>query len=143
VIANFGTLHPAVVKKLGLKGKVVGFEIFLDKLPHSKKKPTKARPLLKVSQYQAVERDFAFIVDQKVDSAELVRAITGADKALVQDVTVFDVFVGDSVGEGKKSVALSMTLQAMDRTLKDEEIEAVAAKAVAAVEKNTGGVLRS
>jgi len=143
VIANFGTLHPAVVKKLGLKGKVVGFEIFLDQLPQSKKKPTKARPLLKVSQYQAVERDFAFIVDQKVDSADLVRAITGADKTLVQDVSVFDVFVGDSVGEGKKSVALSMTLQAMDRTLKDEEIEAVAAKAVAAVEKNTGGVLRS
>ncbi len=142
VIANFGTLHPAVVKKLGLKGKVVGFEIFLEALPQPKAKPTKARPLLKVSSYQAVERDFAFVVDDGVQAADIMRAISSADKALVQAVSVFDVFVGDSLGAGKKSVALSMTLQAMDRTLKDDEIEAVVSKAVAAVEKATGGVLR-
>jgi len=142
VIAAFGALHPAVVKKLGLKGKVVGFEVFLDALPNGKAKANKTRPLLKVSPYQAVERDFAFVVASDVDAANIIRSVTAAEKTLITDVSVFDVFVGESVGEGKKSVALSITLQAMDRTLKDEDIEAVAAKVVASVEKATGGVLR-
>lgn len=143
VIAQFGTLHPAAVKALGLKGCAVGFEVFLDALPAPKKRPTRARPLLKVSPYPAVERDFAFVVDATVPADKLVRAVAGADKALVQNVSVFDVFAGPGVAEGKTSIALSVTLQAMDRTLKDDEIEAAADKIVAAVAQSTGGTLRT
>ena len=143
VIAQFGTLHPAAVKKLGLKGRAVGFEVFLEAIPAPKKKPTRARPLLKVSPYPAVERDFAFVVDGEVTVDKLIRAISGADKSLVQAVSVFDVFEGDSVGAGKKSVALSVTLQAMDRTLKDDEIEAAGQAIVAAALQASGGALRA
>ncbi|MBN2751953.1 MAG: phenylalanine--tRNA ligase subunit beta, partial [Rhodospirillaceae bacterium] len=143
VIAAFGTLHPGVVRRLGVKGQVVGFEVFLDALPAPKKKAGRARSLLKVSPYPAVDRDFAFVVDEAVEAESLIRAISGADKTLVQAVSVFDVFVGESVGAGKKSVALSVTLQAMDRTLKDEEIDVVAKRIVAAAEQATGGALRA
>lgn len=143
VIAQFGTLHPAAVKALGLKGRAVGFEVFLDALPAPKKRPTRARPLLKVSAYPAVERDFAFVVDAAVPADTLVRAVSGADKTLVQGVSVFDVFAGPGVAEGKTSIALSVTLQAMDRTLKDDEIETAAQKIVAAVARATGGTLRT
>jgi phenylalanyl-tRNA synthetase beta chain len=143
VVAAFGALHPGVVKKLGVKGRFVGFEVFLDSLPAIKKKASKTRPLLKVSPYPAVDRDFAFVVDEGVEAERLIRAVTGADKTLVQGVSVFDVFTGDAVGAGRKSMALSVTLQAMDRTLKDEEIEAAAQKIVAAVAQATGGTLRA
>ena len=143
VIAQFGTLHPAAVKKLGLKGRAVGFEVFLEAIPAPKKKPTRTRPLLKVSPYPAVERVFAFVVDAEVTADKLFRAISGADKSLVQSVSVFDVFEGESVGAGKKSVALSVTLQAMDRTLKDDEIEAAAQAIVAAALQASGGALRA
>ncbi|WP_337998001.1 phenylalanine--tRNA ligase subunit beta [Oleispirillum naphthae] len=143
VLAAFGALHPGVVKKLGLKGRAVGFEVYLDAIPAPKKKANRTRPLLKVSPYPAVDRDFAFVVDEAVEAERLIRAVTGADKALVQSVSVFDVFAGPALGAGRKSVALAVTLQAMDRTLKDEEIEAAAKTIVAAVEKATGGVLRA
>ncbi len=143
VLAAFGALHPGAVKKLGVKGRVVGFEVFLDALPAPKKKQGKTRPLLKVSPYPAVERDFAFVVDDGVEAERLIRAVTGADKSLVREVSVFDVFAGPALGEGKKSMAVSVTLQAMDRTLKDEEIEAAAQKIVAAVTQTTGGTLRA
>ncbi len=143
VIAAFGTLHPGAVKKLGVKGRVVGFEVFLDSLPTLKKKQGKTRPLFRVSPYPAVDRDFAFVVDETVEAERLTRAIAGANKELVRAVSVFDVFSGEALGAGKKSVALSVTLQAMDRTLKDEEIEVTAQKIIAAVTQSTGGTLRA
>ncbi|MEX0810137.1 MAG: phenylalanine--tRNA ligase subunit beta [Dongiaceae bacterium] len=140
-IASFGAVHPRVLKALDVKGPAVAFELFLDRVPEPRAKGT-ARPPLKSSPYQAVERDFAFVVDRDVAADKLLRAAKGADKALIRQVSIFDLFEGASIGQDKKSLAIAVTLQADDRTLTDEEIEAVAAKIVAAVKKATGAELR-
>jgi phenylalanyl-tRNA synthetase beta chain len=142
-LARFGELHPGVLKLMGVKGPIVAFEVFLDALPAPRKKGTKGRAVYNVSDFQSVERDFAFIVGASVAAETMLRAAQGADKKLIEEVGVFDVFEGASIGEGKKSVAISITLQPTDRTLTDDEIEAVGAKVVAAVTKATGGELRS
>lgn len=142
VLAVFGELHPKVLARLDIKGPVVGFELYLDALPQPKVRATRAKPLLKVSPFQAIERDFAFIVDHDVSAEAVMRAAKGADKALISDVLLFDHYEGPHVGEGKKSLAIQVTLQPTERTPTDAEIEAVAAKVVAAVGKVTGGVLR-
>ncbi|MBC7905289.1 MAG: phenylalanine--tRNA ligase subunit beta [Rhodospirillaceae bacterium] len=142
-MATFGELHPGVLGQMGVKGPVVAFEVFIDALPPQKAKATKAKPLVKLSQFQPLERDFAFVLDTKVAADAVVRAAKNADKALVTDVIVFDLYEGPNVGEGKKSIAISVTLQPMEKTLTDEEIEAVGKKIVDAVVKVTGGILRS
>lgn len=141
VLAHFGELHPGVLKLMDVKGPVFAFETYLDVVPAPRKKG-KTRGVYNVSDYQAVERDFAFVVDTGVTAESMMRAARGADKALIEDVNVFDVFEGPSIGEGKKSVALSITLQPTEGTLTDKQIEAVAAKVVAAVRKSSGGELR-
>lgn len=143
VMARFGEIHPTVLGTLGVKGPVVGFEVFLDAVPLPKKKGGTARPLVQLSPFQPLERDFAFVVGKDVEADKLIRAAKGADKALVKDVTVFDVYQGTNLEEGKKSVALSVTLQPTERTLTEPEIEAIGQKIVAAVAKATGGSLRS
>ena len=146
VIAWFGELHPRVLKEIGVKGGAAGLEVFLDRIPQPKAKAKgagSARPLLKASPYQPVERDFAFVVARDVPAEKLLRAARGADKALIQAVSIFDAFEGGSLGEGKKSIAFSVTLQAPDRTLTEDDIAAVQQKIVAAVTKATGGTLRS
>ncbi|WP_196259825.1 phenylalanine--tRNA ligase subunit beta [Pelagibacterium limicola] len=142
ILGWFGELHPSLISKFDLDGPVVAFELDLDALPEPRKKPTRSKPALEISQLMAVSRDFAFVVDESVEAAAILRAARGADKTLIGDVTIFDVFTGAHVGEGKKSVAIEVTLQPRDKTLTDEEIEAVGGKVVAAVEKATGGVLR-
>ena len=142
VMARFGEIHPTVLETLGVKGPVVSFEVMLDTIPLPKKKGGTAKPLLQLSPFQPVERDFAFVVAREVEADKIVRAAKGADKALVRDVTVFDVYQGPGVEEGRKSVAVSVTYQPTDRTLTDEDIEAVGQKIVAAVVKATGGILR-
>lgn len=142
VLANFGEVHPGVLKKMDVKGPVAAFEVFLDHLPQPKQKAGQARPLVKLSAFQPVARDFAFVVDNGVEAAQVLRAAQGADKQLISAVSLFDVFVGGNLGDGKKSVAIEVTLQPFDQTLTDEAIEAVAAKVVAAVVKATGGALR-
>ncbi|WP_431854694.1 phenylalanine--tRNA ligase subunit beta [Azospirillum sp.] len=143
VLARFGELHPSVLDTLKVKGPAVGFEVFLDAVPQPKKKGGTAKPLLQLSPFQPVERDFAFVVDAGVEADKIVRAAKGADKALIKDVGVFDVYQGAGVGEGRKSVAVSVTLQPTDRTLTEEDIEAIGQKIVAAVAKATGGSLRA
>jgi phenylalanyl-tRNA synthetase beta chain len=145
VLANFGEFHPRVLSEADVKGAAAGFEIFLDRvpLPKTKAKSGAARPLLKASPYQAVERDFAFVVSADVPAEKLVRAAKGADKLLIQHVQLFDLFEGGNLGAGQKSLAISVTLQAMDRTLTEQDIAAVSEKIVAAVIKATGGTLRS
>jgi phenylalanyl-tRNA synthetase beta chain len=101
-----------------------------------------ARPLLTLSPFQPVHRDFAFVVDSDVAAGDIVRAASGVDRALITDVQVFDVYEGEHVGEGKKSIAIAVTLQPVDATLTDEQIDAVAGEITAEVEKRTGGVLR-
>jgi phenylalanyl-tRNA synthetase beta chain len=143
VLAAFGELHPTVLQALDAKGPLVGCEIFLDALPLSKAKPSKTRPALVMSDLPAVERDFAFVVDAAVSAEQLVRAAKGVDKALVGAVGVFDLYEGPGVGAGRKSLALSVRLEPKQKTLTEAEIEAVAAKIVAAVAKATGATLRT
>ena len=143
VLAQFGELHPRVLRALDLRGPAAAFEIFLDRIPAPKAKGSgKARPALDLSPFQPVERDFAFLVDAEVPAEKLLRAAKGADKALVADVALFDLYSGKGVEDGKKSLAIAVTLQPRERTRTDQEIDAVGAKIVAQVEKATGGVLR-
>ncbi len=141
VLGAFGELHPKVTQAFGIKGNVVAFAIHPANIPSSKAKGT-TRPALTLSDLQSVERDFAFVVNEDVEAVALVNAAAGADKALIAGVKVFDEFVGGSLGEGKKSLAIAVRLQPSEKTLTDEEIEAVGAKIVEKVNKATGGILR-
>ncbi len=138
----FGELHPALAAELDIDGPVAAFEIDLDALPEPRKKATRTKPAIELSQFQPVSRDFAFVMDRGVSASSILKAARGADKGLIKDVGIFDVFEGAHVGEGKKSVAIEVTLQPKDRTLTDEEIDKVSAAVVAAVTKTTGGELR-
>lgn len=142
VMACFGELHPQIVADADLKGPVAAFEVFLDAPPLPKAKASKARAKLVLSAFQPVERDFAFLVDAAVDAEKLVRAARNADKTLIAVVRVFDVYAGKGVPDGKKSLAIAVTLQPVERTLTDAEIETVSGKIVAAVTKATGAQLR-
>ena len=141
VLAYFGELHPETLKTLDIKGSAAVFEVFLDQIPAPRRKGT-AKGALSASGLQPVQRDFAFIVDKAVDAASVIRAAEGAEKSLISRVSVFDVFEGQGVPQGKKSLALEITLTPLDRTLTEAEIEAVSAKVVALVKKTTGGELR-
>jgi phenylalanyl-tRNA synthetase beta chain len=141
VIAQFGELHPKVLAAFDLKGPAAGFEIFLDAIPDAKSKG-KAKPLFLPSPFQAIERDFAFVVDASVAAGELVKAVKQADRALIDTVTVFDVYEGKGVPDGKKSVAVAVRIQPKDATLTEAEIEALGQKIVAAAIK-LGATLRS
>ena len=143
VLANFGEIHPKVLRSLDAKGPMVGFEVFLDRLPPPKTKGGKARKLLKPSPFQPVTRDFAFVVDEAIEADKVVRAARGADRTLIATVDVFDIYAGKGIGEGKKSLAIAVTMQPVEKTLTDAEIEAVSAQIVAAVEKAAGEVGRA
>ncbi len=142
VMAHFGELHPGIAAAADLKEPVAAFEVFLDAPPLPKVRATKARPKLVVSAFQPVERDFAFLVDAGIEAEKIVRAARNADKVLISTARVFDLYAGKGVPEGKKSIAIAVTLQPVERTLTDAEIEAVSAKIVAAVVKATGAQLR-
>ena len=141
VLAAFGSLHPKVLAAYGLKGPAAGFELFLDQVPLPKAKG-KAKPAPEIWPYQPVERDLAFLVDAAVPAESLLRAARGADRKLVSRVALFDLYEGKGLPEGKKSLALAVTLQPKQATLTDAEIDAVVARVVAAVEKASGGSLR-
>ena len=141
VLGVFGEIHPRVLAALDVKGPAMGFTIWPAEVPMPRKSGA-TRPALKTSTLQAVERDFAFVVDADVDAMTLVNAAMGADKSLIDDVRVFDEFIGGALGEGKKSLALTVRMQPVEQTLKDADIEAVGAKVVEKVTKATGGVLR-
>jgi phenylalanyl-tRNA synthetase beta chain len=143
VIGTFGEFHPKILEALDAEGPLAGFEIILEAIPLPKARPTKTRPPLALSDFQPVRRDFAFVVDRAVEAAKIIRAAEGADRKLIAAATVFDVFEAEALGEGKKSVAIEVTLQPTERTMTEQEIEAVAAKVVAEVEKATGGTLRT
>jgi phenylalanyl-tRNA synthetase beta chain len=142
VLGYFGELHPRALEQLKADGPLIAFEVILDRIPDAKQKPTRAKPMLELSAFQPVSRDFAFIVDRGVKAGDIVRAAQSADKKLIANVIVFDVYEGKGIDEMKKSVAIAVTLQPREKTLTDQEIDAVAAKIVAEVAKKTGGVLR-
>jgi phenylalanyl-tRNA synthetase beta chain len=142
VLGHFGELHPRTLEALGAERPLVAFEVILEKIPEPKAKATRAKPMLELSPFQPVERDFAFVVDGAVKAADIMRAALGVDRKLITNVGVFDVYAGPGIEAGKKSIAIAVTLQPREKTLTDAEIEAVAAKIVAEVGKRTGGVLR-
>ncbi len=142
VLGTFGEIHPLTLDALDVSGPICGFEVRLDALPEPRRKATRTKTPLEVSDLQSVRRDFAFIVDSEVDAASLIRAAAGAEKKLIAQVSLFDVFEDESLGAAKKSLAIEVTLQPIDHTLTDEEIDAVGAKIVQNVEKATGGMLR-
>ena len=137
--AHFGELHPGVLAAMDVKGPLVGFEIVLNAIPGGKGRSL-ARPALNASDLMALARDFAFVVADSVEADKIVKAARGADKALISDVAVFDVF---KLEDGRKSIAIEVTISPRDRTLTDAEIDALSAKVVAMVHKATGGTLRS
>jgi len=142
VVAEFGELHPRICKALDVEGPLYAFELNLDVLPEPKRKATKTKPALELSPLMPLSRDFAFLVEAKVAAGEVARPILGVDKALISDARVFDVYQGQGVPEGFKSVAVEVILQPRDKTLTDAEIEALSAKIVAVVDKAVGGKLR-
>jgi phenylalanyl-tRNA synthetase beta chain len=143
VLGYFGELHPRALESLGVDGPLVAFEVILDRIPETKQRPTRAKPVLELSPFQPVSRDFAFMVDRGVKAGDLVRAAQGVDKKLITDVSVFDVYEGKGVESGKKSVAIAVTMQPREKTMTDQEIDTVGAKIVAEVAKKTGGTLRA
>ena len=141
-IAHFGVVHPDVLQLFDLDVPVAAFEVYLDLLPAERRRSPR-RPALGLQNLLPVRRDFAFVLAEDVPAGDVIRAARGADKSLIVDVTLFDVFDGPSLGPGKKSLALEVTLQPTAKTLTDQEIEGVAAKIIAAVGKATGGQIRS
>ena len=142
VVAEFGAVHPRVLKALDADGPMLAFEIVLDAVPEPKGKATKARGNADLPNLMPLTRDFAFVVEEARAAGDLVRAVQGADKALITEVRVFDVYRGQGVPEGSKSVALEVVVQPREATLTEVEIEALSAKVVAAAQKS-GAVLRS
>jgi phenylalanyl-tRNA synthetase beta chain len=142
-IGTFGEFHPMTLDLLDVSGPLCGFEIFLDAIPQPRRKGTRSKGALTVSPLQPVKRDFAFIMDKSVEAAQVLRAANGADKKLITDVQVFDLFEGESIGADKKSLAIEVTLQPTQKSLTDDEIDAVSAKVVENVGKTVGGVLRT
>ncbi|GAA6180305.1 phenylalanine--tRNA ligase subunit beta [Shimia sp. NS0008-38b] len=141
VLGAFGEIHPKVLDALNVKGPVVAFAVHVAEIPMPRKKSASKGAVL-MADLQAVERDFAFVVDTSVEALTLVNAAAGADKALIQDVRVFDEFIGGALGDDKKSLAITVRLQPTQTTLKEADIEAVAAKIIEKVSKATGGTLR-
>lgn len=141
VLATFGEIHPAVLEEMGIKFPVVGFEVMLDNVPEPRKKGTE-KPMLGLEPLQPLRRDFAFLVDEDVKALDLIRTAQAADKALITDAQIFDIYTGKSVEDGKKSVALSITIQPKGESLTDKDLDALMQKVIDIVEKKVGGVLR-
>ncbi|WP_419695698.1 phenylalanine--tRNA ligase subunit beta [Mesorhizobium muleiense] len=143
ILGTFGEFHPKTLEELDVSGPLCGFEVFIDAVPEPKAKPTRTKPRLELSAFQAVKRDFAFVVDKAVEAGTLTRAALAADRKLITNVSVFDVFEGASLGAAKKSIAIEVSIQPVERTLTDEDFEALAKRIVENVHKQTGGVLRA
>lgn len=143
VFGHFGALHPRLLKVMDVEGPVVAFEITLDSIPLPRARSTRTKPPLVMPDQMAVRRDFAFVVGHGVSAEAVLRAARGADKGLISGAVLFDVYAGERIGAGRKSLAIEVTLQPQGKTLTDQEIDAVAARIVGAVEKATGGQLRA
>lgn len=142
ILGCFGELHPRAIAGLKAEGPLVAFEVILERIPEPKARVTRARPLLDLSPFQPVQRDFAFLVDSTVKAIDIVRAAQNVEKKLISDVVVFDVYEGKGIEAGKKSIAIAVTIQPREKTMTDAEIDTLAGKIVAEVTKRTRGVLR-
>ncbi len=143
IVGSFGEVHPRILRALDVKGPVMAVEITLDLLPLPKYRPTRIKPKLGVSGFQPVRRDFAFVVARDVAAGDLLRAVQGAERNMIAGAEIFDIYEGAGIAEGQKSVAIEVTLQPVDRTLTDVELEAISARIVEAAAKKAGAVLRA
>jgi len=143
-LAYFGEIHPSIIKKLDLRTDIVlGFEIFLDNIPESRNKIREAKPQFTVSDYQKVVRDFAFVIDEKYSSGEIIDLVKKINKELIKEVKVFDIYQGDNIAAGKKSIAFNVTLEPKDKTLSEKDIDEVSKKIISIVQEKTDATLRS
>jgi phenylalanyl-tRNA synthetase beta chain len=143
-LGYFGEIHPSIIKKLDIKtDNILGFEIFLDNIPESKKKIRESKPQFLVSDYQKVVRDFAFVVDEKYSSGAIISLVKKINKELIKEVKIFDVYQGDNIDSGKKSIAFNVTLEPKDKTLNEKDIDEVSKKIILTVQEKTGATLRS
>ena len=144
VAAYFGEIHPNIIKKIDMKTEsLVGFEIFLDNLKLPKKSLKDQKTKYSVSDYQKSERDFAFIIDKKINVQDLVNVISNVDKNLISNIKVFDVYEGDNIPENQKSIAISVTIQSQEKTLKDADLDQINKSIIETVENKTGAKIRS
>ena len=144
IAAYFGEIHPNILKKIDIKTEsLVGFEIFLDNLKLPKKTLNEQKTNFVVSDYQKSERDFAFVVDKGMNAQDLIDAISSVDKNLISNIKVFDVYQGDNISENQKSIAISVTIQSFEKTLKDSDLENINKLIIETVEKKTGAKIRS
>jgi len=143
-LGYFGEIHPSIIKKLDLRiDNILGFEIFLDNIPESRKKIREAKPQFIVSDYQKVTRDFAFVIDEKYSSGEIISLVKKINKDLIKEVKIFDIYQGDNIAPGKKSIAFNVMLEPKDKTLSEKDIDEVSKKIILIVQETTGATLRS
>ena len=143
-LAYFGELHPSIIKNLDYKEKnIFGFEIFLKNIPQPNKKIRQTKPNYKVSDFQKSERDFAFIIDKNFKVQELVKIISEIDEKLIRNVKIFDLYQGENIPGDKKSVALSVTIQSLDKSLNDQDLEKINNLIISTVETKSGAKIRS
>ena len=143
-LASFGEIHPGIVSNIDLKeGNVCGFEIFLKNVPEPQKKYRLAKRNYSVSEFQKSERDFAFVIDKNYKAGDIEKMISEVDKSLIKKVLIFDVFEGGSMPEGKKSIAVNVTIQSMEKTLSEKDLNEVSQKIINIVKAKTGGTIRS
>ena len=143
-LTYFGEIHPSIIKKLDLRtDNVLGFEIFLDNIPEYKKKIREAKLQYIVSDYQKVVRDFAFVIDEKYSSGEIISLVKKIDKELIKNVKIFDVYQGDNITPGKKSIAFNVTFEPKEKTLSEKDIDQISKKIISTVQDVTGANLRS
>ena len=143
VVAEFGEIHPAVLKALDVDGPVLAFELHLDLVPEPKRREVKTRQAFQPSPLMPLSRDFAFLLPEATPAGDLVRPILAADKALITEARIFDVYQGPGVPAGSKSVAVEVRVQPREQTLAEADIEALSARIVAAAEKACGARLRT
>ena len=144
IAAYFGEIHPNILKKIDIKAEsLVGFEIFLDNLKLPKKTLNDRKSKFIISDYQKSERDFAFVVNKNVKAQDLINAISSVDKNLVKNIKVFDVYEGDNIPENQKSIAINVTIQSLEKTLNDKDLEKINKSIIETVENKTGAKIRS
>ena len=142
--AYFGEIHPNILKKIDIKSEsVVGFEIFLDNLKLPKKSLNDQKLKFTTSDFQKSERDFAFVVNKDVKSQDLINAISNVDKNLISNIKIFDVYEGENIPEHQKSIAISVTIQSLEKTLNDSDLEKINNLIIKSVENKTGAKIRS
>jgi phenylalanyl-tRNA synthetase beta chain len=142
VVAYFGEVHPTILKKFGIKQRVVAFEVFVDSIPLPRVSQGKAKKKLELSQFQPVDKDMAFIVDKSVKADDVIASAKNADKCYIANVRVFDVYEGENLSEDKKSIALSITFQPVEATFSDKDLEILMSKVEQSVKTKCNAVLR-